>query len=371
MTDKKESPSTWVEIDLGAIEQNARSFCRRTGVEVMAVVKANAYGHGAVPAARAALRGGATWFGVARIEEALELRQASLESPILILGYTPPGRLTEAIANDVSLTVWDADYFQAISREAGKLGKTARLHLKVDTGMSRLGAQPGRATEMAETINRLPGITLEGIFTHFARADESDPGPTNSQLKAFREVIEALEAKRLRPAYVHASNSAAGLTRPEAYFDLVRTGIALYGLQPSSERRLTPEFRPALTWKTRLSQVKTLPAGRGVSYGHTYTTKAQERIGTLPVGYADGFRRLPGNHVLVGGRKVPVIGRVTMDQIMVRLNGVSQAKVGDEVVLIGQQGEACITAEQVAETWGTINYEVVCAIGSRVSRIYA
>ncbi|MEJ2599695.1 MAG: alanine racemase [Anaerolineales bacterium] len=370
MTEKRENYSTWVEIDLGAIEQNARNFCQRTGVEVMAVVKANAYGHGAVPAARSAVRGGATWLAVARIEEALELRQADLENPILILGYTPPKRLVEAVANDVSLTVWDVDHFQAISRVAQNLGKTARLHLKVDTGMSRLGIQPSQAVELVENVQGLPGIILEGIFTHFARADESDPQPTDSQLRSFREVIEILEAKRLRPAYVHAANSAAGLRRPEAYFDLVRMGIALYGLHPSSECPLPQEFRPALTWKTQLSHLKTLPAGRGVSYGHMYTTRVRERIGTLPVGYADGFRRLSGNQVLVNGLKVPVIGRVTMDQIMVQLDGVPQAKAGDEVVLIGQQGKARITAEQVADTWGTINYEVVCAIGARVPRIY-
>lgn len=370
MPAEKESYSTWVEVNLGAIEGNARLFLQHTGVDVMAVVKANGYGHGAVEAARAALRGGATWLAVARIEEALELRQADLESPILILGFCPPARLAEAIANDISLTVWDVDQIKAISQVGGNAGKTARLHLKVDTGMSRLGVQAEQAVDLVEFTHSLPRITLEGVFTHYARADESDPGPTDAQERSFRGVIEALVAKGLRPPYVHAANSAAGLTRPVGYFDLVRMGIALYGLRPSHECHLPEEFRPALSWKTQLSQVKTLPAGRGISYGHVYTTSAQERVGTLPVGYADGFRRLAGNRVLVGGCMAPVIGRVTMDQVMVRLDEVPQAEPGDEVVLIGHQGEARITAEQVAETWGTINYEVVCAIGPRVPRIY-
>jgi alanine racemase len=370
MVDKKKCYSTWVEIDLGAIEANARAFRRHTGVEVMAVVKANAYGHGAVPAARAARRGGATWFAVARIEEALDLRQAGLEEPILLLGYNPSDRLDEALANDVSMTIWNLDQIQAASQRAQALSKTARLHLNVDTGMSRLGVPPGGAMDLAERLHSLPGVDFEGLFTHFARADECDPHTTDDQARTFRGVVEALEARGLHPKTVHAANSAAGLRRPESFFDMVRMGIALYGLHPSPECRLPTEFRPALSWKTQISHLKTLPPGQGVSYGHTYTTNAPERIATLPVGYADGYRRLTGNRVLVNGNTEPVVGRVTMDQIMIRLDDAPQAKPGDEVVLIGQQGQARITAEQVAETWGTINYEVVCASGPRVPRFY-
>jgi alanine racemase len=278
--------------------------------------------------------------------------------------------LEDAISKQVSLTVWNEGQIQAASQVAEDLGADARLHIKVDTGMSRLGVQPASALNLVKHAGNMPRVILEGIFTHYALADELDPEPTNAQEAIFLELIEFLQVEGLRPAHVHAANSAAGLTRPSSYFDLVRMGIALYGLHPSPNCRLPPEFRPALTWKTQVSQIKTLPAGRGISYGHSYTTRSQESIGTLPIGYADGFRRLAGNQVLINGVKAPVVGRVTMDQIMVRLDGIPQVKAGDEVVLIGQQGDARISAEEVAETWGTINYEVVCAIGPRVPRLY-
>lgn len=365
-----ENCSTWVEIDLLAIENNVRWFCEKTGVLVMAVVKANAYGHGAVPCAFAALRGGAHWCGVARIEEALELRRAGIECPILLLGYTPPERLRQAIENQISIVVWDKRQIFEVEAASREAGRPARVHLKVDTGMSRLGVQPEQALDLAKRLAGSDGLLFEGIFTHFARADERDHGPTELQERRFREVLAELEAAGLKPPIVHAANSAAALTRPGATFNMVRTGISIYGLHPSPQCLLPAEFRPALVWKTVLSQVKTLSAGRGISYGHTYTTRTRERIGTLPVGYADGFRRVTGNQVLICGRRVPVVGRVCMDQTMVQLDGVPDASVGDEVVLIGHQGQEQITAEEVARRWGTINYEVVCGIGSRVPRVY-
>jgi alanine racemase len=362
--------SNWLEIDLGAIENNIRWFLRNTGVEVMAVVKANAYGHGAVPVAQAALRAGATWCGVARIDEALELRRAGLDCPILLLGFTPAGRVQEAIAERISLTVWSAEQIMLALTVAQRVGQPARLHLKVDTGMSRLGAQPEEAQALAIQLSNLPGITFEGLFTHFARADEADRSTTERQETTFRQVLSVLDAKGLRPPLVHAANSAAGLTRPSAYFSLVRAGIAIYGLHPSKECPLPEEFRPALSWKAALSQVKVLPPGRGLSYGHEYTTRTVERIGTLPAGYADGLRRVKGNQVLVAGRRVPVVGRVCMDQALLQLDGVPHARPGDEVVLIGTQEAERISAEEVARRWSTINYEVVCGIGPRVPRLY-
>jgi alanine racemase len=370
--------STWVEVDLRAIEANVRWFCdhvrtikeHQTGSRVMAVVKANAYGHGAVPVARAALHGGATWLGVARIEEALELRRAGLDCPLLLLGYTPPAHMEDAIANQVSMTVWDAAQIKAAAGAAREVGRSAYLHLKVDTGMSRLGTQPQQALALAGDLAGSKDVIFEGIFTHFARADEESSGPSEAQEQRFRQVLADLEEAGLRPPLVHAANSAASLTRPGAYFDLVRIGIALYGLHPSRACQLPSAFRPALAWKTILSQVKVLPPGRGVSYGHIYTTTAEERIGTLPVGYADGFRRTLGNQVLVAGRRAPLVGRVCMDQVTVQLDAVPEARPGDEVVLIGAQGEERITAEEVADRWGTINYEVVCGIGSRVPRLH-
>ena len=362
--------STWVNVNLGAIQNNVRLLLKQARTPVMAIVKANAYGHGAVPVAKAALEAGATWCGVARPSEALELRQAGLDCPILLLGYTPEARIREMLENRVSLTVWDLAQIRRIAALAADLGKDARLHLKVDTGMSRLGIQPEAAFGLIQQMAGLSHIRLEGIFTHFARADESDPTTTDAQESRFRELLTQLERAGLIPPWVHAANSAASLTRPSAHFNLLRFGIAMYGLHPSSECPTPADFRPALTWKAVLSQVKSLRPGRGVSYGHIYTTRSTERIGTIPVGYADGFRRLTGLQVLVGGKRVPVVGRVCMDQIMVQLDAVPEAQAGDEVVLIGQQGAAHLTAEEVASLWGTINYEVVCAIGPRVPRIY-
>jgi alanine racemase len=362
--------STWIEIELSAIEKNVELIRKKTGVRVMAVVKANAYGHGTVPVARASLQGGATWLGVARTEEALNLREAGLDCPILVLGYSPAGKVSEAIIHNVSLTLWSGEQLKHMSSSAVKVGKQAKLHLKVDTGMSRLGVQPNETLAIAEEINKSPGVIFEGIFTHFARADEEDPSATENQGQKFRNVLKSLTTSGINPPLVHAANSAAALSQPSSYFNMVRPGIAIYGLEPSKKRRLPEEFQAALMWKSVLSQVKTLPPGRGISYGHEYVTRGIERLGTVPVGYADGFRRVRGNQVLIGGKHIPVVGRVCMDQISVQLDEVPSAQEGDEVVIIGPQGDVKITAEQVAELWGTINYEVVCGIGARVPRIY-
>jgi alanine racemase len=361
--------STWAEVDLAAIQSNVKLLAERAGARVMAVVKADGYGHGALPAARAALRGGATWCAVARVEEALELRQGEIPAPILILGWVPPARIRELAAARISITVWEASQIEAATAAAGS-GAPVHLHLKIDTGMGRLGAPPERAVELARLIKGRPGLVLEGVFTHFARADEPSAPTTAAQERSFREVVESLQAAGLRPELAHAANSAATLTRPEAAFDLVRTGIAVYGLDPSDECRLPSSFRPALAWKTQLAQVKTLPPGHGVSYGHVYVTRTTERIGTVPVGYADGFRRTEGNIVLVEGHRVPVVGRVCMDQIMVQLDEAPEAAEGSEIVLLGEQRGDRISAEEIARLWGTINYEVVCGIGRRVPRVY-
>ncbi len=370
MSDASLLHSTWAEVDLDAIRQNIRWFREHSQAQVMAVVKANAYGHGIIPVARTALQAGATWCGVARLDEALLLRQAGLDAPILTLGYTPPARLEQAIVAGISLTLWDERQLEQAVAAAQRVGMDARLHLKVDTGMSRLGIQPEAASHLARRIARTRRVIFEGLFTHFARADERDPLPTDQQQQRFEDVLRALEREGLRPPWVHAANSAAGLTRPSAHYDLIRVGIAMYGLHPSGECPLPQGFRPALTWKAVLSQVKLLPPGRGISYGHTYVTTRWERIGTVPVGYADGFRRVERNWVLVGGRRVPVVGRVCMDQLMVQLDEAPQARAGDEVVLIGAQGEERLPAEELGRRWGTINYEVTCGIAGRVPRLY-
>ena len=362
--------SNWVSIDLQAIRNNIHYILDRCGVQVMAIVKANAYGHGAVPVAQAAIQAGATWCGIARVSEALELRQAGLDYPMLLLGYTPPGRYAEMVGHQVSMAAWDLEQMKGMSAAAASLNKTARIHLKVDTGMSRLGVRPEAALRLIRAAASFPNLLVEGLFTHFACADEADGAPTDAQEGLFQGLVDEVHTAGIRIPLIHAANSAASLTRPSTCFNCVRFGIAMYGLQPSAVCATPAGFRPALSWRSVLSQVKTLPPGRGVSYGHEYVTAREERIGTVPVGYADGFRRAPGNQVLVGGRKVPVVGRVTMDQIMVQLDAVPDASAGDEVVLLGEQGEASITAEEIAHRWGTINYEVTSGIAHRVPRVH-
>jgi alanine racemase len=361
--------SNWVEVDLSAISNNVRLICQLTGVDVMAVIKANGYGHGAIPVAKSALSAGATWCGVARIDEAIELRQ-HLDNPILVLGFTPPGRYTDAIQNDITLAVWNGRQIQHAAGVARKLNRISKLHLKIDTGMSRLGALPEESTRLAGEIRTYSSLDFNGIFTHFACADEVDQSSMENQLSSFNEIIKELGLKGLQPPLVHAANSAATLRRSDTHFNMVRTGIAIYGMHPSKDCQLPAEFQPVLSWKSVISQIKILPGGRGVSYGHRYHTTGNERIGTIPVGYADGFRRESGNEVLISGKRVPVIGRVCMDQIIVQLDAVPEAKEGDEVILIGRQGDQQITAEEVGDRWGTINYEVTCGLSARVTRIY-
>lgn len=362
--------ATWAEVDLACITANTRHLVHLAAVPVMAVLKADGYGHGAMPVAMAALRGGATWCGVARSEEAVDLRRRGLDCPILLLGWAPNGLLPELVASSVSLTVWSAAQAEEIAAAARLVGQAARVHLKVDTGMTRLGVEPQEAIELARRIRETEGLELEAVFTHFACADDPASPVNEAQETLFRQVVSALSAAGLRPALIHAANSAATLHRPSSRFDLVRLGIALYGIAPSATCSVPSEIRPALTWKSVLTQVKRVPAGRGVSYGHHYTTTRDERIGAVAVGYGDGYRRVDGNVVLVGGRRVPVIGRVCMDQLLVQLDAVPEVNMGDEAVLIGTQGKEHLRAEDVAAIWGTLSYEVVCGITDRVPRRY-
>ena len=362
--------STWVEVDLGAIHQNVSLLKQITGVTVMAVVKANAYGHGIVETARAALGGGAEWFGVARIEEALALRQAGIQAPILVTGYTAEPHLAEAIDSKISLTVYALEQAKIFSKVAQSLKTRLKVHAKIDTCMGRLGVFPEEGLQFIHRLNLLPGLAIEGVFTHFASADEPKNPATDKAIDRFQGFIGELEATGLRPPLVHAANSAAALYYPRARFDLVRCGISIYGLHPSSEAPLSSSFRAALAWKARLTSIKTLPSGHGVGYNARYVTTRQESIGTVSVGYADGFRRQLGNFVLVRGQRVPVVGGVCMDQCMLQLDQAPEACMGDEVVLIGRQGDSFITAEEVATAWNTVNYEVVCGLAARVPRFY-
>lgn len=368
---QRDELTTWLEIDLGAIKNNIRELHAIAGVPLMAVVKANGYGHGLVEVARAAKAAGAAWCGVARLEEALTLRQNGIDLPLLVLGYTSPLRAVEAMENNVSLCVYDLEAAKACSEQAQSRGRKLRVHIKIDSGMGRLGIFPEEGMQFFGEIRRLPGLEVEGVFTHFARADETERNTTLWQLDRFQKLVECLEAAGLRPPLVHACNSAATIYFPEAHYDLVRCGISIYGLHPSAETPNPPALRPALTWKSRLTSVKQFPPGHGISYNYRYTTSRNERIGVIAAGYADGFRRRLGNFALVHGRRVDVVGGVCMDQVMLQLDGVPEARIGDEVVLLGAQGEASISAEEIAAAWGTNNYEVVCGLANRLPRFYS
>lgn len=362
--------STWLEIDLGAIRSNVQQLLALARTPVMAVVKADGYGHGALAVARAATQAGASWCGTARLDEALALRRAGINNRLLVLGYTPPDRVADALANNVALTVYDPGVAAAYAARAREAEQTLRIHIKVDTGMGRLGMPPPEALTFLTRSAELPGLEFEGVFTHFARADEPSAGTTEHQIRRFTNLLAELDRLHIRPRIVHAANSSGAVHFPAARFDLVRTGIAMLGIDPSPEAPLPREFRAALSWKARLSSKKTLPPHHGISYGHSYYTQTHESIGVVPVGYADGFRRVPGNFVLIAGQRVPVVGNVAMDQTMVRLDSVPEAEIGSEVVIIGRQGDEQITAQEIGRRWGTISYEVVCGLADRLPRMY-
>ncbi|TET51948.1 MAG: alanine racemase, partial [Anaerolineales bacterium] len=334
---------TWVEVDLEAVAHNVRQIKETVGpdVAVLAVLKADAYGHGAATVARTALNNGASHCGVASVNEAVRLRSAGIDAPILALGYTPAWLARDALRQDVSLTVYDADIARAFSRAATDLRRTARVHIKVDTGMGRLGLLPDQVVPFVEEIRNLPGLELEGIFSHFSVADDKDLAYTRRQLDRFRPVLDSLADIGINFRFVHCANSAAILRIPESHYSMVRLGLAMYGLQPSPNVTLPQGCRPALVWKTSIAQVKTLPKGSFVSYGNKYRTKKDERIAVIPVGYADGFRRAPTrwHSVLVRGERAPTVGTVCMDQTMINVSHIPSVRVGDEVVLIGPQGD--------------------------------
>ncbi|MGI9953170.1 alanine racemase [Moorellaceae bacterium AZ2] len=369
------SRPVWAEVDLRAIAHNTRQLKNLLAprTELMAVVKANAYGHGAVPVARTALASGASWLGVATLDEALELRRAGLRAPILILGYLSLEDAPVVVEEGISQTVFNLEQAQALSRAALALGRPARLHLKIDTGMGRLGVFPRDAVDVARAILSLPGVVLEGIFTHFANADARDKTYTWQQLNVFGQILNELEQEGIRIPWKHAANSGAILDLPATHFNLVRAGISLYGHYPSEEvERGRLDLRPAMAFKTRVVLIKEVPPGTYISYGCTYCTARSTRVATLPVGYADGFSRLLSNRgeVLVRGRRAPVIGRICMDYCMIDVTAIPGVQAGDEVVLFGRQGETALTAEEVAAWLGTINYEVLCMVSHRVPRVY-
>lgn len=364
-------------IDLDAILYNMNSMHQNISedTKIMAVIKADGYGHGAAEVAECIehldyLAG----YAVATVEEGLILRNHGIKKPILILGYAFPDQYDELIAADMRPTVFTREMAQELSQAAGEMGVDCPIHFAVDTGMSRIGYQVTEeaADEMAQ-IARLPHIMVEGIFTHFARADEADKTSAEEQLALFEKMISMLEEREIRIPVKHCSNSAGIVELKEANMDMVRAGITLYGLWPSEEvRRDIIDLKPALSLITHVAYVKDLEAGRAISYGGTYVTKRPSRIATIPVGYADGYARGLSNKgaVLIHGKRAPICGRVCMDQFMVDVTDIPEVKMGDEVILIGSAGEETITMEEVGELSGRFNYEFVCNLGKRIPRVF-
>ena len=364
--------NTYVRIDLDAIRENIETVRRKTGTAVMAVVKADAYGHGAVPVAQH-LRDICSFFGVSSAAEALELRQAGLDNPILILGHTPVDAFPLVVEQEIRPAIFRWEDALALSEEAQHQGKTAKFHFAVDTGMSRIGFQAEEdAAELCGRIAGLPGLCPEGLFSHFATADCADLSKAREQARKFDWFCDLLKQRGLEIPIRHMNNSA-GLMNFTDQYDMVRCGIVTYGLYPSPEvdPKLLP-LKPALSWHSHISHVKTLPAGREVSYGGLYVTREDTRVATIPVGYADGYwRSLSGRfYVLIHGRRAPILGRVCMDQLMVDVTHIPQTQPGDPVTLVGHDGDEVITVEQIAGEAGSFNYEFICGISRRVPRVY-
>jgi alanine racemase len=384
-----DTPLVWAEIDLKAIAWNGCELRRITNPDarLMAVVKANGYGHGAVEVARTALDSGADALGVARIDEGIELRKAGFGVPILIFGYTPLDLAENLIKFDLTQTVYSQETAEGLSRVAASNGKKIKVHLKMDTGMGRLGLVLGHSrritsgrksgnspTREVEAIARLSGLEVEGIYTHFATADSSDKSYAIHQLELFVEFIERLRVAGLEFSVKHAANSAALIDMPESHFDMVRPGISIYGLYPSEEvNKARVKLKPAMALKTKVIHLKDVPAGFKVSYGSTYETEKSTTIATVPIGYADGLNRLlsSNGHMLVNGLKAPILGRVCMDLTMLDVGHIPGVTLEDEVVIFGRQKEATISVDEIASSLNTINYEIVSTLTERVLRQYS
>lgn len=450
---------TWVEVSLDALRSNIRAFQRAlpAGMHIMAVVKADAYGHGAEHVVREAMACGVDYFGVACMDEGLKLRRSGVKAPILVLGYTPPEGIPLAARHDLTLTVFQDELWEALDAmgsgrdekygwpgpaesvtavDVMNVGESAeafesanamkgaaveiaytiegangfksvnegqslhavhaaesanavrhlqgmastegprklKVHIKIDTGMGRLGLQPDdEAIAFVEKALAHPWLDVEGIFTHFACADEADKSYTYEQHRKFDRIVEHFRKRGVEFRYVHTGNSAAGIDCPELSYNMVRLGISLYGLYPSEEvNRERVALEPVMSVKTKMVHIKTLPPGSGISYGIAYRTQGEETIATLPIGYADGYSRLLSGHVqaLVRGRRVPVVGRICMDQCMVNVTGIDEPTGDEEVVLLGRQQDEAITAEELASIMGTIHYEIPCMVSHRVPRVY-
>ena len=364
--------NTYVKIDLDVIDSNIDAIREQVGVDVMAVIKADAYGHGAVQVARL-LQDKCSFFGVSSILEAMELRRAGIYNPILILGQTPIRAFPTLVQAEIRPTIFHYEAAVALSNAAQLLGKDAAFHLAVDTGMSRIGFQATEEdADLCAEIAKLPGLVCEGIFSHYATADCTDLSKSRAQAELFDKFCQMMKDRGVEIPIRHMDNSAGLMNFPNHY-EMVRSGIVTYGMSPSDE--VDPgllNIRPALQWLSRVTHVKTLPAGREISYGGTYVTTKETRVATVPVGYADGYRRcLSGNfYVLIRGKKAPILGRVCMDQMMVDVTDIPDVAVGTKVTLVGQNGGHAISVEEIAAAASSFNYEFICGISRRVPRFY-
>ena len=362
--------STKAIVHLGAIAHNVAQIRKRIGSdrEIMAVVKANGYGHGAVEVSLSALKSGANSLGVAVPEEGEELRKAGIDVPITVLGLIQPEEAHKVIDFGLEQTICSLEVAEALNQIASNEGTVVNVHIKIDTGMGRVGVQPMDALAFVRMIGRLKNLSLKGIFSHFSCADEVDKTFAKKQVEIFDGVVREIEASGIRILKRHMANSAAILDLPESYYDLVRPGIMIYGLYPSPEVSHSIELKPAMTFMTRVTFVKKVPSGTSISYGRTFITDKEIPVATLPVGYADGYSRaLSGRgEVLIKGLRAPLIGRICMDMCMIDVSEVENVQPGDDVILLGKG----LPVDEVAEKLGTINYEVVCAIGKRVPRVY-
>lgn len=372
----------WAEINLDAVKNNILEIKKilKPETKILGVVKADAYGHGFLEVSKVLIENGADSLGVAFIDEAIQLRDCGIDKPILILGQTPAEYSAILVERDIIPTVFNKELAEAVSREAVKQNKTAKIHIKIDTGMTRIGFLYNddekineNTVECIKEIAALDNIELDGMFTHFASADEEDMEYTKKQYGRFTELANCLENLGIHIPTKHVCNSAATIQCPDMHLDMVRPGIILYGLYPSDEvDKNKLNLIPAMQFKACITHIKEIEAGTTISYGRTFKAERNMRIATIPIGYADGFTRLLSNNaeVLVGGKRAKVVGRICMDQCMIDVTNVNNVNVGDEVVIFGKMGNEVLPVDNISDAIGTINYEMLCIIGKRIPRVY-
>jgi alanine racemase len=364
----------WAEIDLGAVRHNVSTLrsLLNPGTRLMAVVKADGYGHGGLEVARAAVEAGADRLGVATVDEGLRLRSGGISVPVQLLSEAPPTAAGLLVERGITPALFSHAFARAYSDAASSQGRTAPFHLKIETGMNRIGVRAEDSAEFVESLRGLPGLSLEGVFTHFATADVPGDWEFDHQLERFTAAVEELRNRGIDPGIVHAANSPATILHPEAHFDMVRCGIAIYGLHPADVTHGVIDLEPAMTVKARVTRVARLAMGEGVSYGFTWHAAAPATVATVPIGYADGVHRSLSNQmrVLIGGRPCRQVGRVCMDQLMVEVPRGLDVSVGDEAVIVGRQGDETVTIEQQAQMAGTVDYEIACGYGARLARVH-